>query len=320
MLKGVLAIVGVIVLLMTLVAQLPISEYKKQNDREVALEILAIMKANVITRDNVDWGELEKDVEALFNSEKDELLYQAIFQILEQTNTGHSFYQSESPPKFVMHKTENCKQHSFVAVPVPSDIGYIKLNGFSGGEHEHAMKYIESIRAQMKAYNNSNIKGWILDLSDNTGGNMWPMLSGLAPLLSDGIHGYFAHLDGTKHSWSTKNGNSYINDQFVIGMADDTDINNQLPIAVITSQKTSSSGEAVLLSFKDKANVKTFGLNTCGMSTANKPFKLSNGAMLNVTTSTMMDSFSVPYGGEVQVDVETNRPSEEAVDWINSTQ
>ena len=39
-------------------------------------------------------------------------------------------------------------------------------------------------------------RGWVVDLRDNTGGNMWPMLAAIAALLPDGVLGYFVLRDG----------------------------------------------------------------------------------------------------------------------------
>ena len=317
MLKGSLFIVLIMVLLAVVVPQLPLTEYNKKNDRDVVSEVFQIMKSNVITKASVDWTALENEIDLLFSQEQDDLLYNSIYKILETTNTGHSFYRSSVNPKFIMHKNKECKAHDFVSMKVPNDIGYIQLNSFGSGERDEGLEFIQTTREQILAYRDSDIKGWIVDLSNNSGGNMWPMLSSIAPLLGDGVHGYFAHTDGSRDSWSTKNGISYINEQSVIGIEDNTSVNHKLPIAVISSDMTSSSGEAILISFKTKGNVKTFGYNSCGMSTANKPFELSNGAQLFVTTSTMMDSSFTAYN-RINVDFETNTPMKEAAEWIRS--
>ena len=47
-----------------------------------------------------------------------------------------------------------------------------------------------------------NYDGVILDLSDNTGGDMGPMLAGLSPLLPDGTILFFRMLQGTGQTFS----------------------------------------------------------------------------------------------------------------------
>ncbi len=295
-----------------------LADYKKTEDYAVVAEIMEIMKANVLTKSSVDWQLLQTEVDELFRTEQSDVLKKSIYRILEVTNTGHSFYSSSSHPRFVMHYTRECHPPQFEKTSVPNDIGYIEVSRYVSAADDDDADFVRYIRHQINTQSKRDIKGWIVDLSDNTGGNMWPMLSGVAPLLGDGVHGYFGHSDGSKSSWSTKNGSGFINDQLMIEFSDDTAINTQLPIAVISSQITSSSGEAILLSFKGKKNVKTFGNDSCGMSTANKPFALSNGGTLIVTTSTMMDSFANPYGEAIEVDIETETPFKAATEWIRA--
>ena len=43
-------------------------------------------------------------------------------------------------------------------------------------------------------------RGWIVDLRQNTGGNMWPMIAAVAGLLDRGILGHFLP-DGQRQAW-----------------------------------------------------------------------------------------------------------------------
>jgi len=45
-------------------------------------------------------------------------------------------------------------------------------------------------------------RGWIVDLQTNTGGNMWPMLAGLGPILGEGALGGFLDVDNVEVPWS----------------------------------------------------------------------------------------------------------------------
>ena len=292
------------------------SDHSQFPDIRLAFEILDIMKENVITKENVDWLALHSDVQKIYDSGVKKPFYESVYKIFEKADTGHSFYSSLSNPKFIMHRKKSCKNSVFEFTQPPNGIGYIKISRFSNRHPLKKLEFVEDIRKQIKKHNNDDLKGWVVDLSDNSGGNMWPMLAGIAPLLNDGIHGYFDYPDGKKYSWSTQDGKSFTNGNFSIGFEENLELNNTLPIAVISGGTTSSSGEALLITFKGKSNTRFFGHNSCGMSTANKTFKLSNGALLAVTTSTMMDSKFTSYGNEVKVDIETNSPYVEAVKWI----
>jgi C-terminal processing protease CtpA/Prc len=75
------------------------------------------------------------------------------------------------------------------------------------------------------------------------------------------------------------------------------------PIAVLTSQHTSSSGEATLVSFLGMDRVRTFGLPTAGYSTANTTVELSDGALLVLTVAVMADRTGRRYGTSIVPDV-----------------
>jgi len=50
-----------------------------------------------------------------------------------------------------------------------------------------------------------------VDLSNDTGGNMWPMLLGLGPIFGDGIVGYFASHNNSFIGWGYSKGSVFCN-------------------------------------------------------------------------------------------------------------
>jgi C-terminal processing protease CtpA/Prc len=65
---------------------------------------------------------------------------------------------------------------------------------------------------------------------------------------------------------------------------------------------TASSGEATAISFRGRANTRSFGSPTGGRSTANSTFTLSDGVRLLLTTATMVDRAGTRYGSKVVPD------------------
>lgn len=51
-------------------------------------------------------------------------------------------------------------------------------------------------------------------------------------------------------------------------------------VAVLIDQRVGSAGDAVAVAFKQRANTRFFDTATCGASTANMDFRLSDGALL----------------------------------------
>ncbi|WP_287797730.1 S41 family peptidase, partial [Idiomarina sp.] len=245
-------------------------------------------------------------------------LREALTLILKLADTGHTFYKSAVEPKFVMQRKFECVATNTYDLPIiPGHIVYIRVNSFNAPSEKAKLRYIKELRDEINRQKDRNTKAWIIDLRYNQGGNMWPMLAGVAPLLSNGVHGYFVKPDGSKTAWGTYDGQSFLNNQFMIGIEKPPVGDANMPIAVLSSEQTASSGESLLVAFEGKPNIRSFGKPSCGMSTANHQFNLSNGATLNITTAIMASSTGKVFGGRISVDEDSKRPVEDAIQWIN---
>lgn len=70
-------------------------------------------------------------------------------------------------------------------------------------------------------------------------------------------------------------------------------------VAVLIDNGTASSGEAVLIAFQRRPDTRTFGNATCGLSTANQEYMLSDGASLFLTEAMMADRTKFLYGAQI---------------------
>lgn len=147
----------------------------------------------------------------------------------------------------------------------------------------------------------SHPAGWVVDLRGNVGGNMWPMLAGIGPVLGEGDHlGEFFGTDG--HSvWSYRNG--------VASDVEDSGKVNRYPpvagtpyklarapvVAVLIDGWTGSSGEAIAIAFKGRPDTRFFGEHTQGASTANQIFTLSDGSAMWLTVGVDADRTGTKY-------------------------
>src|SRR5690606_8339193 len=145
--------------------------------------------------------------------------------------------------------------------------------------------------------------GWIVDVRGNTGGNMWPMIAGVGPLLGQGLVGHFIDPEGAQQAWSYEGGEARLDGVPIARAPSPYELAGPLPrIAVLTDTRVASSGEAVVIAFRGRENARSFGSPTCGLSTANRRFALSHGASINLTVSTMADRIKREYGDAVQPD------------------
>lgn len=155
--------------------------------------------------------------------------------------------------------------------------GYVEVPEFVGNK-KLITEYARKLQDVVRRLDATTPEGWIVDLRRNSGGNMWPMIAGLGPLLGDGTLGYFidAH---SKDGWWYRDGSSGSGKDAVASAPSAYNARTaQAPIAVLVSDGTMSSGEVVALSFSGMRNVRFFGEKTNGLTTANDVYPLADGA------------------------------------------
>lgn len=193
------------------------------------------------------------------------------------------------------------------SLPLPASelidgrFGLLRLPAFMGSPEE-AERYQTVLRDAVAGLDRSGVCGWILDLRENRGGNMWPMLNGLDPLLGNGPFGSFRSPAGRLSHWVRTDraivpaeAPSQRPSRIALRSAD-------APVAVLLGPSTASSGEMVAIALAGRSNVRSFGAPTAGFSTANRTFPLPDGAWLVITTSYARDRTGREYAGAMQPD------------------
>jgi carboxyl-terminal processing protease len=129
---------------------------------------------------------------------------------------------------------------------------------------------------------------WIVDLRANGGGNMWPMLAGIGPLLGDTIVGGSTSSRG-KAYWKYKDGvASLVHEdgrvETLVSATSPVMLRRPLPpVAVLVDSSTGSSGEVMAVAFRARPRTRFFGQPTAGVSTTNQGFRLPDGANMVIT-------------------------------------
>ncbi len=145
------------------------------------------------------------------------------------------------------------------------------------------------------------------------------MLVGAGPILGEDMLGYFFDSNNTKTVWRYEKGKALLDGDIQAETANYYTLKSARPIvAVLTDALTASSGEAVAVAFKARKRTRSFGAGTCGVSTSNSPFYLSDGSVIWLTTAVIADRRQVPYGHSIAPD-ESLKPAEvvaRAICWI----
>ena len=191
------------------------------------------------------------------------------------------------------------------------DIAQILLPAHSGIKVSDSL-YLHTVLDFLQS--NLDLKGVILDLRDNVGGNMYPMIAAVSPLLPDGII-----LSFKSNTRTMPISLEYIVRNVSLDPGNIKKLSSSTRVAILTNEWTASSGEATLLCFRGLEKVKSFGAPTAGYASANIVKELADGYSLLITTSCdMARTGEIFCDDPIEPDVHTETPIEEALGWIRS--
>lgn len=250
-----------------------------------------------------DWeNEKKKALEKLESAKTYQDTHPILEELTKKAGGKHSYFLSpqDNPENSPESKNQPEVQNQ-------EGILYLKVPAFTG-DAQAAKAYTNKLSAALKK---DDYQAVLVDLRDNTGGNMYPMIAGLSSLLPDEDLFQFVYKNGSKSAVSRSDILK------PLGLEQTNEKAKKVPIAVLTNGKTGSSGEMTVLAFKGLENVKTFGRPTASYTTGNNYYQLYDGAVLLLTTSSILDRTGKLYENEaIQPDVLTDQPLEEAESWL----
>jgi carboxyl-terminal processing protease len=283
-------------------------------------EALDIIQNNALNTDQVDWPALRTVLlEQGKNIHTRTDTYGLIRAALLELRDHHSFLLTpeEVSSIFYAPPPENTlPQYDLV----DGRYAEVIMPGFGSLIDDQNRKYADEMMQNIRELDQKNPCGWIVDLRTNTGGNMWPMLAGLGPILGDGIIGSLIKPDGSQHAWSYQNGKAMTGSEVAVQVSGQPYriTHPDAPVAVLLGSQTASSGEIMALAFIGRANTRSFGSKTRGLTTANMSYPMSDGAMIFLTIAVIADGTGKVYGQELTPDVETQGDGipPEALQWL----
>lgn len=260
---------------------------------------ITLAKARAYWSDTVTWSVVGSQVQALARGAITTAdTHDAIRYLLSRLGDHHSFFLppvavSPTPP------SGGPVPGAFTAVDVRTlgdGIARVTMPRYTQTDSVTARQYVTQLHASLAAVRSATTCGWVLDLRNNSGGNMWPMLGGLNPFLGDGDLGAFVARDGTRSApWRARlpSGVTVVPALRALDTA---------PVAVLYGPYTASSGEAVALAFVGRPNTRSFGTSTAGLANGNENLRLADGATMLVMHSLDADRRGKVYGKHVEPD------------------
>ncbi len=216
------------------------------------------MQGNSIKRLTVDWVGLRSSAQSAVGAAQTVAqTFPGIRRALELIGDGHSSYRAVNGT-FLFVSQRSCQSSgSLPPTNLPANIGYVRVPGFSGDAGQ-AQSFANGIHNTLRTADRDSMVGWIVDLRGNTGGNMWPMIAGLGPILGDGLLGYFIDPVGQEILWEYRDDASWIGTTAVQRVTTPYVLKTPNPkVAVLVDNIVASSGEATFIAFRKRANTRS---------------------------------------------------------------
>lgn len=206
---------------------------------------------------------------------------------------------------------KDVSQYKEPIVNVKNKILYVHLPEFVGSK-EQAKEYATTV---YHGITKQKYIGAIIDLSNNRGGDIGPMLAGISPIIPNGKLFETINADG-KSTTVTFQGSVTNNMGTKIDLGKVKKV-TKLPVAVILNRWTASSGELTILALKNNLNVKTFGSNSAGYTSINNTYTMYNGTQLNITTDKIKkNNGQVLFNKKIKPDIMTEESLVKAKEWV----
>ena len=270
---------------------------------------LSTIDKNGIFAGNDEWKSTYNEcLKMIENAKSYDNTYDAIRKALSVGGGKHSMLMTKSESQ----DTTESYDEVLPTVSLDGDIAIIKLPDFLGTA-EAGQKYAK-VAEDFIHENRDKIKGVVLDLRGNTGGDMGPMATAVSSLLPDGELVYY-HYRSYDVPVTLKNG--VVSNAGTGGKSLYPEEKLNVPVAILTDDMTASSGEALTLCFRGLENTRTFGTPTAGYTSVNMLYNMYDGAQMYLTVA-----FDKARTGEIfketsiEPDVATDSPLEAALEWL----
>ncbi len=317
---------------------------------DVRWQVFGLLRDNALYRDRVDWPEAQQALRARL-AEEDAQADALLRDLVRRSTGGHGRWIGPEPDHSGASRADGqAAREGNAAASNPQGpdnpevapvqdlsqldarIGWIEVPAFierpttdRQQQFQARIAFAAGLQDAVRHKDSAGRCGWVVDLRRNSGGNMWPMLLGLAPLLedaqADASHlGAFDHADG-RQPWAYRDGGVTMAGNPVLGFGQPGYRLRHpgAPVALLVGARTASSGEAVLLAFRGRPQTHSFGQATAGFSSANRTAPLRDGGTLLLTESVMVDRNGAGDGGRLVPDtaVDTGQdPLRAARDWL----
>ncbi|MDH6250807.1 carboxyl-terminal processing protease [Chryseobacterium sp. H1D6B] len=292
--------------------------FKNDSVKNYIDKTFLLIHDNALNKDKINWSSLQAEI---YEKTKDAdhiadalPVYPYVFEKIEDHHGWLSYKKKNYRWNKNTQKLENKavnnavkKYEKVYAVVLHKNIGYLRIPGNNDFGAKKMDSLTNNIVEEIDKINSNKIKGWIIDLRVNTGGNMYPMIAGISDIIGDNekIGGFVNSNNQSEGEWFLKNGTIYIDANQVLNRRKlKIPIKKGLPAAVLISGYTASSGEMTAIAFVGRNKTRLFGEESGGYTTTNQGFEIDKNSGLNLAVGYAADRKGKVYNENVKPDIE----------------
>jgi hypothetical protein len=268
----------------------------------------ALMREHSLRRAEVDWVTLR--AQALEHARGARTAAEAQLAVrfaVRELGDRHSYLQSATATR-ALATTAVANARTGLPLTPPrarrlgENLAYVNVPGFAGGTPAQQVEFAEKLKDAIQANDDARVCGWVIDLRQNTGGNLWPMLAGLGPLLGEGELAASLYPDGRRVGVWHREGQAGFGDFTQLRVRSPYRVHAEVPAAVLLGPSTASSAEVLAVALRSRPATRSFGTPTRGLIAGNRIFALADGASLVLTVAATSDSAGRVYAGPIVPD------------------
>lgn len=290
--------------------------------RSLLHEAIQLLAEKPLGRERVDWKQVEAELAWKVASDAPPTAaYPLIQAAVARLADPHARFfpkpdasvQPPSPPPNDSSDAPTAARGEIPYAPaarlLPSHIAYVVVPICNAGSLDELQQYATNLRTAILAMEARDPAAWLIELRFNGGGNVWPMLIGIRPILGDGLQltgidstGVLTKIgcDGVV-SWLQR-GDAPRQTQLEITPPAGDRLIGSRPVAVLVGPWTMSAGEMLAIALQNRPRTRLFGEPTAGLTTATEEFLLSDGSRLILSVETMGNRAGAPVHGAIQPD------------------
>ncbi|HEX9108640.1 MAG TPA: S41 family peptidase, partial [Longimicrobiales bacterium] len=265
--------------------------------------VFALMEEHALAEGPVDWPELHRETLYRAGGARTPAdAHKALQWALQRVNPHSTLLLPDKWAELERRWRE--KPNYPTGRMLGGGIAYIALPAFASQMDELILQYALEGQHLLRTFRDSGACGWIIDLRRNSGGNMYPMLVAIGPLIGEGNAGFFRAGEGLIKPWGYAGGMAWLGSDTLVRLPRGRTPVPPIvaPVAILTGPLTASSAEAIVAAFSGLDRAWSFGSATAGFSTGNTGYRLTDGATVMLTELVLGDRTGREYGDRIRPD------------------